>query len=89
MSSSAIDLTSWTKDRHNNVHRLLQVTINFAPPYYYNFFDPTESPSVEFRACLVQLHEQLYEQLHNFNSQTTNSLPNFLVSFSENSLSQS
>lgn len=48
MSSSAIDLTSWTKDRHNNVHRLLQVTINFAPPYYYNFFDPTESPSVEF-----------------------------------------
>lgn len=46
MSSSAIDLTSWTKDRHNNVHRLLQVTINFAPPYYYNFFDPTESPSV-------------------------------------------
>jgi hypothetical protein len=37
------------------------------------------------RARLVQLHEQL----HNFNSQTTNSLPNSLVSFSENSLSQS
>jgi hypothetical protein len=42
-----------------------------------------------FRACLVQLHEQLHEQLHNFNSQTANSLPNSLVSFSENSLSQS
>jgi hypothetical protein len=41
------------------------------------------------RACLVQLHEQLHEQLHNFNSQTANSLPNSLVSFSENSLSQS
>jgi hypothetical protein len=40
-------------------------------------------------ARLVQLHEQLHEQLHNFNSQTTNSLPNSLVSFSENSLSQS
>jgi hypothetical protein len=37
------------------------------------------------RARLVQLHEQL----HNFNSQTTNSLPNSLASFSENSLSQS
>jgi hypothetical protein len=40
-------------------------------------------------ARLVQLHGQLHEQLHNFNSQTTNSLPNSLVSFSENSLSQS
>jgi hypothetical protein len=40
-------------------------------------------------ARLVQLHEQLHEQLHNFNSQTTNSMPNSLVSFSENSLSQS
>jgi hypothetical protein len=40
------------------------------------------------RARLVQLHEQLHEQLHNFNSQTANSLPNSLVSFSENSLSQ-
>jgi hypothetical protein len=44
---------------------------------------------VGLRARLVQLHEQLHEQLHNFNSQTTNSLPNSLVSFSENSLSQS
>jgi hypothetical protein len=43
----------------------------------------------DVRAHLVQLHEQLHEQLHNFNSQTTNSLPNSLVSFSENSLSQS
>jgi hypothetical protein len=34
----------------------------------------------------VQLHEQLHEQLHNFKSQTTNFLPNSLVSFSENSL---
>jgi hypothetical protein len=41
------------------------------------------------RARLVQFYEQLHEQLHNFNSQTTNSLPNSLVSFSENSLSQS
>jgi hypothetical protein len=40
-------------------------------------------------ARLVQLREQLHEQLHNFNSQTTNSLPNSPVSFSENSLSQS
>jgi hypothetical protein len=40
-------------------------------------------------ARLVQLHEQLHEQLHNFNSQTTNSLTNSLVSFSDNSLSQS
>jgi hypothetical protein len=40
-------------------------------------------------ARLVQLHEQLHEQLHNFNTQTANSLPNSLVSFSENSLSQS
>jgi hypothetical protein len=30
-----------------------------------------------------------HEQLHNFNSQTANSLPNSLASFSENSLSQS
>jgi hypothetical protein len=36
-----------------------------------------------FRARLVQLHEQL----HNFNSQTTNSLSNSLVSLCENSLS--
>jgi hypothetical protein len=42
-----------------------------------------------FRARLVQLHEQLHEQIHNFNSQTANFLPNSLVSFSENSLSQS
>jgi hypothetical protein len=35
-------------------------------------------------ARLVRLHEQL----RNFNSQTANSLPN-LISFSENSLSQS
>jgi hypothetical protein len=35
------------------------------------------------RARLVQLHEQLYEQLHNFNSQTANSLLNSLVSFLE------
>jgi hypothetical protein len=41
----------------------------------------------ELWARLVQLHEQLHEQLHNFNSQTANSLPNSLVSFSENSLS--
>jgi hypothetical protein len=41
------------------------------------------------RARLVQLHEQLHEQLYNFNSQIANSLPNSLVSFSENSLSQS
>jgi hypothetical protein len=42
-----------------------------------------------YRARLVQLHEQLHEQLHNFNSQTANSLTNSLVSFSDNSLSQS
>jgi hypothetical protein len=36
-------------------------------------------------ARLVQLHEQL----HNFNSQIANSLPNSLASFSKNSLSQS
>jgi hypothetical protein len=42
-----------------------------------------------FRARLVQLHKQLHEQLHNFNSQTANSLTNSLVSFSDNSLSQS
>jgi hypothetical protein len=41
------------------------------------------------RARLVQLHERLHEQLHNFNSQTASSLPSSLVSFSENSLSQS
>jgi hypothetical protein len=41
------------------------------------------------RARLVQLHEQLHEQLHNVNSQTTNSLPNSLLSLSEKSLSQS
>jgi hypothetical protein len=41
------------------------------------------------RVRLVQLHERLHEQLHNFNSQTTSSLPSSLVSFSENSLSQS
>jgi hypothetical protein len=40
---------------------------------------------VVLRARLVQLHEQL----HNFNSQTANSLTNSLVSFSDNSLSQS
>jgi hypothetical protein len=44
---------------------------------------------VQHRARLVQLHERLHEQLHNFNSQTTSSLPSSLVSFSENSLSQS
>jgi hypothetical protein len=36
-------------------------------------------------ARLVQLHEQH----HDFNSQTANSLPNSLASFSENPLSQS
>jgi hypothetical protein len=41
--------------------------------------------ALKHRARLLQFHEQHYEQLHNFNSQTTNSL----VSFSENSLSQS
>jgi hypothetical protein len=46
-------------------------------------------PCMKYRARLVQLHEQLHEQLHNFNSQTTNSLTNSLVSFSDNSLSQS
>jgi hypothetical protein len=40
-------------------------------------------------ARLVQLHERLHEQLHNFNSQIASSLPSSLVSFSENSLSQS
>jgi hypothetical protein len=35
------------------------------------------------------LFEQLHKQLHNFNSKTANSLLNSLVSFSENSLSQS
>jgi hypothetical protein len=43
----------------------------------------------DLRVGLVQLHEQLHEQLHNFNSQTANSLPNSLASFSVNSLSQS
>jgi Ca2+-binding EF-hand superfamily protein len=47
----------------------------------------TLNHSFSGKARLVQLHEQLHEQLHNFNSQTTNSLPNSLVSFSENSLS--
>jgi hypothetical protein len=36
-----------------------------------------------YNVCLVQLHEQI----HNFNNQTANSLPNSLPSFSENSLS--
>jgi hypothetical protein len=45
--------------------------------------------TTHIRARLVQLHEQLHEQLHNFNSQTANSLTNSLVSFSDNSLSQS
>jgi hypothetical protein len=43
------------------------------------------SEQAECRARLVQLHERL----HNFNSQTVSSLPSSLVSFSENSLSQS
>jgi hypothetical protein len=47
------------------------------------------SGPIIYRARLVQLHEQLHERLHNFNSQTANSLPNSLASFSENSLSQS
>jgi hypothetical protein len=54
----------------------------------------TVGPSMIEKVCihgarLVQLHKQLHEQLHNFNSQTANSLTNSLVSFSDNSLSQS
>jgi hypothetical protein len=44
---------------------------------------------VVYRARLVQLHERFHEQLHNFNSHMTTSLPSSLASFSENSLSQS
>jgi hypothetical protein len=88
VAAGAAVLTHW--DVLRLVYDAAQVFLDVPlPPQRIVFAALVLADVVSSRVHLVQFHEQLHEQLHNFNSQTANSLPNSLVSFSENSLSQS